>query len=245
MRLRRRERPRRTVTLRIEPCSPRLATWAVERWHYSKRMPTPPHVCYSVTENERLVGVVVYSRGSSNHLGRPYGLAPTQVCELTRVAFRGHVTPISQVVRRTLRDLRDSSPGLRLVVSFADPQFGHHGGIYQAMGWIYTGSTASSRTYVSADGTRHHERTVSRTGSKMYYGKRRRVPTPSSFPTVVITPGKHRYLWPLDKGMRRRISPLAQPYPPPYDGERGLGGSGATTPSRGVEAGSIPVDRSG
>jgi hypothetical protein len=31
--------------------------------------------------------------------------------------------------------------GLRLIVSFADTAQGHHGGIYQAAGWIYSGGT--------------------------------------------------------------------------------------------------------
>lgn len=32
-------------------------------------------------------------------------------------------------------------------------------------------------------------------------------------PTLVIVSGKHKYLYPLDKAMRKQIAPLAQPYP--------------------------------
>ena len=127
-----------SVDLRVDWCSYEAAKWAVEHWHYSRSMPTPPHNKVGVWENERFVGCVIFSRGSNNNGHKPYGLKMTEFCELTRIALTEHATPVSQVVRKSLAFLKKKSPGVRLVVSYADPNHGHHGGIYQAGNWIYT-----------------------------------------------------------------------------------------------------------
>lgn len=152
-----------------------------------------------VWEDGVFAGVVLFSRGAAPHLGTKYGLDQVECVELTRVALREHRAPVSQIVSLAIRFLRRFCPGLRLVVSFADPQRGHHGGIYQAGNWIYTGQSASAfETLV--DGRWRHQRTAAEH------------PEWRGFPRREV-PGKHRYLYPLDKAMRAQVLPLAQPYP--------------------------------
>lgn len=198
--------------LTVAPCGNDAATYAVTHWHYSKTLPVPPRITFGVWEDDAFIGVVIYSRGASPGLGTPYGLKQTEVCELTRVALTAHTAPVSQIVAVTMRELRRTNPGVRLVVSFADPYEGHHGGIYQAGNWIYTGRSAPSKTFYDKDGKRWHTRQVSVTGYRKQFGAQRRVPKPSELRTVDL-PGKHRYVMPLDRGMRRQVSKLAQPYP--------------------------------
>ena len=50
--------------LKLDWCSHEAARWAVEHWHYSKSMPTPPVVKIGVWEDERFIGVVLFSRGA-------------------------------------------------------------------------------------------------------------------------------------------------------------------------------------
>lgn len=48
---------------------------------------------------------------------------------------------------------------LRVLISFADEHEGHHGGVYQAMSWLYCGtSEAWVDTYRDAQGTLRHRR---------------------------------------------------------------------------------------
>lgn len=225
------------MTLLVAPCSFSAARYAVENWHYSGAMPVPPHVLYGAWEDGRYVGAVVFGRGASSKLMRPYGLDTTQGAELTRVALRDHVAPVSQIVSLAIRRLKQSNPGLRLLVSFADPWHSHHGGIYQAMNWIYAGQTSPSKAYRDERGRLLHSRVVSATGYNTQFGRRRRVPRASDLEAVTL-PGKYRYLLPLDRATRKRVARLAQPYP------RGRSVEGDAPSPRLGEAGSTPADRS-
>jgi hypothetical protein len=94
--------------------------------------------------------------------------------------------------------LKQSNPNLRLVVSFADPDKGHHGGIYQAMNWIYCGDSPTT-TELFVKGKWVHWR-----GG--FYQKNAQ--------TLQRTmPSKHRYLLPLDSDTQNQMLPLARPYP--------------------------------
>ena len=195
----------------VAPCSHRAAEYAVKHWHYSKSMPTPPVVKYGAWEFGVFVGVVLFSRGANKNLGKKFGLDVTQVCELTRIALSEHKATVSQIAILALKHLR-ASQGVRLVYSYADPNHGHVGSIYQAMNWIYTGQTPASYLYKDKTGRVWHQRQVSTTGWKPQYGEMRRVAKISECEKIPQE-GKHRYLYPLDRAMRRQIMLLAQPYP--------------------------------
>ena len=188
------------TTLVVAPCERRAAEYAVLHWHYSKVMPTGKMVTFGAWEDDRFVGAVVFSRGASPHLGNAFQLDQTEVCELTRVALTEHASPVSAIVARAIRRLSESSPGLRLIVSFADPMRGHHGGIYQAGNWIYTGQSNPVTEYLISGRWRH-------TRGAYWHPQRATAPRRQA-------PGKHRYLYPLDRGMRRRVERIRLPYPP-------------------------------
>ena len=200
--------------LKVAPCGHAAAEYAVKHWHYSNSLPVPPRTTFGVWEDGKFIGTVIFSRGASPDLGKRYGLTQTECCELTRVALAEHTAPVSQVVAAAISALRAHSPGLRLIVSFADPHYGHHGGIYQAGNWLYLGETSPGVEFRDKNGKRWHSRQLSKTGTRKQFGVERKVPKPSEM-TQVKTPGKHRYVMPLDRGMRRKLQPLAQPYPSP------------------------------
>lgn len=199
------------TNLHIDWATHAAAKHACERWHYAASMPVPPLVKIGVWENAEFVGVVVFSRGASSNLMKPYGLGQDEGCELTRVALKGHETPVSRILSIAIKFLKRHSPRLRLIVSFSDPHQGHHGGIYQAGNWIYTGQTSPGIEYWRR-GKRLHPRQVSRRGWNIQQGKKRKTFKPEDC-TVVKTPGKHRYVMPLDKDMGRLVRGYAKPYP--------------------------------
>jgi hypothetical protein len=200
------------MSLRLDWCSHKAAMYACERWHYSHSLPTPPLVKVGVWEHAHYIGCVVFSRGATQHIGKPYDLQQTEVAELTRVALTTHDTPTSRIVSIAIKMLRASAPGLRLLVSYADPSEGHHGGIYQAMGWVFVGKMHDTTEYIDMHGRRWHARTISPTGYKKVYGRYRRVLTPDQC-VPVRRDGKYKYLYPLDATMRQQIEALRQPYP--------------------------------
>jgi hypothetical protein len=220
--------------LKIDWATHDAARYACEHWHYSESLPVPPLVKIGVWENAKFIGVVIFSRGASSNLLKPYGLEQDEGCELTRVALTTHQSSVSKIVKLAMMFLGKNSPRLRLIVSFADPHKGHHGGIYQAGNWIYVGSTAPSCEYWH-NGKRLHSRQVSEKGWNIQQGAKRKTLKPSQC-QIIRTPGKHRYLMPLDSEMRKKILPLSRPYPKragsdTKDTPANLAGEGGSTPT--------------
>lgn len=174
------------------------AKYACEKWHYSKCLPAGKLVRVGVWEGGKFIGVVLFSRGASPFLLKRYGMSQENGCELTRVALAKHSSPVSRIVKISLMLLKKACPGVRLVVSFADPEEGHHGGIYQAGNWIYTGTSSETIEYY-VNGKWTHTRGA-------FYKKTSKTPARKR-------PGKHRYLMPLCSEISSRIASLAIKYP--------------------------------
>lgn len=197
--------------LKIDWATHAAAKYACENWHYSGSVPVFKCVRIGAWEDGKFIGVILFGRGATPEIGSPYGLKQTEICELTRVALKKHATPVSRIMALAIRFLRKQSNGLRMIVSFADAGQGHHGGIYQANGWIYAGG---AETYAyRLHGVNYHPKSL-----HIKYGK-----GGQSIPWLranvdqnaerVISGFKHRYLMPLDDDMRKKIEPLRKPYP--------------------------------
>ena len=198
--------------LYLDYCSHEAARHAVMRWHYSRAMPSSKLVRIGTWEDEKFCGAVIFGIGANRHLARPFSLADTEVCELVRVALApGRAYPTSQVVAIALKLLKRQSPGLRLVVSYADLGEGHLGIVYQAGGWLYLGT--SEQSYLRIHGRIVHPRTVhdryGRGGQSVPWLRENVDPKAER---VEMAP-KLRYVMPLDKAMRRQLAPKALPYP--------------------------------
>lgn len=192
--------------LRIDWATHAAAKYACENWHYSKTLPVGKTVKMGVWEAGEFKGVFLFAWGMNKSLGSPYGLQMGECCELVRVALRPHKAPVSRMMALALKWLIKQSTGLRLVVSFADPAAGHHGGIYQATNWVYAGQSEPGFEW-RLNGKRLNKRAY--TGHN--FG-RPKMQVPAGAKRVEL-PGKHRYLMPLDDAMRAQIAPLAKPYP--------------------------------
>lgn len=196
--------------LTVAPCGHDAAKYAVTCWHYSEVMPAGKLLKHGVWESGRFTGAVIYGRGATPRLTGQFGLQQTECVELVRVALRDHQHHVSQIVADSLRQLHRTNPGLRLVVSFADPGQGHHGGIYQAGNWLYLGTGNPPPEYV-IHGQRMHSRSVYAKGWSQSVPWLRANVDPNA--QGLRLPGKHRYVMPLDKQTRRRVAKLAKPYP--------------------------------
>ena len=153
----------------------------------------------------------MFGRGANNRIGQPLGLAQTEICELIRVALREHAAPVSKIVATAIRILKKEFPGMKAIISYADPEQGHHGGIYQAMGWVYTGTSNAQREMI-LDGREVHKRTIfSRFGTVSPERIR------AANPVINIRYGpirfKHCYALPLCPRVAAKLAPIRKPYP--------------------------------
>lgn len=147
--------------------------------------------------------IVIYSIPANKNLGPYLFGGQVEVRELARLwAPDGHrENLLTEALAASLRSLR-ADTGVQAVVSFADPNHGHHGGIYQAASWIYTGKSSETRVYLTPDG-----RTLSR--RSFHSGSTSLIPDI----TPVRLEGKHRYVRCLTRTSRRFLRRESLPYP--------------------------------
>lgn len=185
--------------MRLELASRKAVKYAVEKWHYSgNAAPRAYDLPFSVFENNEFCGVICYGRGATNNIGSPYGLKSGEAIELIRVALNGKQNFTSQAVGISLKILRNYAPNTKLVVSFADPEQGHFGTIYQATNWLYMGRTIPADEYI-LNGSRMHGRT--------YRSKGR-----PAGATKVKGSSKLRYLYAWDKKLKKELTKQSLPY---------------------------------
>lgn len=208
-----------SVDLKLDWCSYEAAKYAVENWHYSKCLPNQKLVKIGVWEDAAFIGCICFGDGANPGMFKPYGLDYTEGCELVRIALKVHQSTVSRIISIAFKLLKERCPNIKLVVSFADPEQGHQGGIYQASNWIYAGMTQPSDEYI-VNGRRMHGRALRNTRSThklknvaasnvMDWG--RKVLDPNI--RKVEGSSKHRYLYPLTPEMQDKIEPLRKPYP--------------------------------
>jgi len=173
-------------------------------------MPAGKLVKVGVWEDGRFIGCVLFGTGANRHISSPFGLKQTEVCELVRVALDHHQSPVSRIIKVAIKMLRRQSPGLRLIVSYADPAQGHYGGIYAAGGWLYLGSAKHHCCYV-LHGKRVHPRSVASRYRRQDLAWLQAKVDPKA--QCLITPAKHKYVFPLEESLRAKLLPLTKPYP--------------------------------
>jgi hypothetical protein len=198
--------------LKIDWASHEAAKFCCENWHYSKVLPVGKLVKVGAWENNKFIGVVLFGRGANHNMSKPYGLGQDECVELVRVALNKHTTPVSKIMMLAIKFLKKSNAGIKLIVSYADLDAGHHGGIYQATNWIYEGIfNAGNRQGFLIKGRVRHNKSVHSMGVKQNIDSVRRQIDPNA--QEVFTKGKHKYLMPLNDEMSAKIAPLAKPYP--------------------------------
>lgn len=198
--------------MRLALATPQAIRHACKYFHYSGTVPTVSYG-YNVYNSEGAwCGVVCFGVGACPNIGTEYGLMQGEVLELTRVALNGKQEATSQAVALALRELHAQNPLVRLVVSYADMDQGHTGTIYQATNWTYTGlRNAGGRAAFLVHGERLHPKTVYSRGWRQSIEWLRANIDPQA--ELIRTKGKHKYLYPMDRKMRRQLRGVEQPYP--------------------------------
>jgi len=197
----------------LDWCSFKLAKYVCEHWHYSQKIPTGKTLRIGVWEKGEFKGVIVFSLGVNYNMGSEVGVYPPEICELSRIALKCHETPVSRLIKLSLKMLKRKWPRVRLVVSYADKNQNHLGIIYQASNWVYVGETQPSYL-VEYKGKWVHYRSV-RTSLLGFYGEKvnpEAVNLLRSLPKKKIK-GKFKYFYPLDPLLRDKVEALRKPYP--------------------------------
>lgn len=213
------------VELKLDWATYKAAKYACENYHYAGVIPAGKLIKVGVWENGKYIGCIIYGKGANFNIHKPYNLKVNEVCELVRVALKNHIHPVSKMLALSIKFVKRCCPDLKLIVSYADTNQNHHGGIYQATNWIYTGKSSSKKACIYK-GKEVHTRSVWDWEKK-------------SDPRVkqvihVMKKGKHRYVYPLCKSMYY-LKEKGLPYPKRVEHESNA------TDNHSVERGAIPT----
>jgi hypothetical protein len=97
---------------------------------------------------------VVWSLPANNNLAKFILGEPGAVWELSRLwAPDGHEPNLLTQAISAATDVIRSLENPDALVSYADPNAGHHGGVYRAASWIYHGRSEENRVYAKGDQT--------------------------------------------------------------------------------------------
>ena len=203
------------MSLRLDWCSHEAARYACQHWYSRPEMPVGKLAKIGVWDDGQFVGALIFGCGTGgvSSIGERLGAGKFGTAELSRIALERHSVQVSRIIAIACKMLRKFQPGLRLLLTYADPSAGHHGGIYQGAGWVYIGKSAADSLYRDPrTGETHHSRNVSASGWKVNRGVRIKVHRKGDLERIKLEP-KHRYALGLDQEMRDKLEQIRQPYP--------------------------------
>lgn len=200
----------------IKPISYAMAMRVIVEKHYLHRK-CPCSYSFGLFDGEKLLGVIVYGTPASSTLRS--GVCGVEnkdnVIELTRLWICDTVGKNAEsfLIGNTI-PMVDKE----IIVSYAEPDCGHVGTVYQATNWIYTGLSAKRPNYVLLGFDRKHTTSITDEGRgqenpvkylREKYGDKL---------TTVDRPRKHRYIYfncskTKKKQLIKKLKYKIEPYP--------------------------------
>ncbi len=113
--------------------------------------------------NGNLIAVCVFTSISRMEMAEKQSLSYDVIRELSRFCIHPSYQTknfATWFLAKSRKLLCKNEPKIKLLISFADPNFGHNGTIYKADNWIYDGETSPSYWYVNSKFIIVHKKTV-------------------------------------------------------------------------------------
>jgi hypothetical protein len=197
--------------IRVQPVPLTVAKTLLIRNHYLHSIPGGTALTFGVFRGPRLLGALSLGVGPKNAHRLVDGAAPDDCLTLTRLWLSEELPHKSEsrvigVVRREIR----RHTNLKFLLTYADPAQGHVGVIYQATGWLYTGTSQATPLVDLGDGVARHTRSLSHV-----FGTHSLEHFKSHGVTASLVPqaAKHRYVYFLEASWQERLNVPVLPYP--------------------------------
>jgi len=188
----------------VRPMAPaEVYKWMIEK-HYLHREPRAKFA-FGLFKNEQMVGACTYGMPPIL-LNKKFD--PWPCFELNRVALIEHEEKnlVSYFVAQSLK-MFPVTPAI--VISFADPNVGHAGTIYQALNFIYTGRSRTASKFM-INGKEIPSRSLFRKYGTQSVPELRKIGLDLK---VEQTEGKHRYfIFVGDKRQKRSMFEMIKKY---------------------------------
>ena len=143
-----------TSLYRIKQVDKRLyEDWLLKK-HYAKRLCPISYAFGLVDKSDNIEGVITFGSPPNKEYNDGkciFNKNKIRTLELNRLVLNSN-TPkntASYFIMQAIRKL----PTPMALVSYADANHNHHGYVYQATNWLYTGTSAKKHLYTFEDGT--------------------------------------------------------------------------------------------
>lgn len=150
-----------TSALQFFPCRLKTVSSFIKEHHYSHTHPGGIEYSFGLLWNGKLAGACVFGWMAGNSKAKHLpGYDPRHFRELMRLVLLDGVprNSESRFIGWCLRWLKRHAFNVHVVVSFADPAFGHVGTVYRASNWIYMGLQKLDRPRLIVNGKEVHPR---------------------------------------------------------------------------------------
>lgn len=179
--------------------------------HYTKSIPSGKSIYLNYCD-----AIVVFSIPANKNISFWLTGEKNKVWELTRLwAPDGHEKNLlTKAISYGVKQISTVIPDLEALISYADPNVGHSGGVYRAASWAYLGQSEEGRYYRSPEG-----QVVSR--RKFHSGSKgmKKAEIEALGYTQEKMPGKLRFARGLTKKARKRIKNMASTRKAIYEDE--------------------------
>ena len=181
----------------------------IESYHYSHNVNGVKIAhCFSIEFNGKQVGGVIYGALSTT-AWKKFADSEKKVIELRRLVLLDEAgrNSESRVIGWTLRWIKKHYKDVEVIVSYADPAYGHSGVIYRASNFKYVGMTSPDKGFRDVEtGKTFHSRAL-RTkynGDYKPFVKRLRSKLEEGKLEVTILPVKHCYVFNMKQNMKQK-----------------------------------------
>lgn len=186
--------------LTIETCTAKEIRGFVEAHHYSKNINGVKITqCFKVTYMESLVGAVIFGQLSTT-AWKKFGDTEESVLELRRLVLVDAcgANSESRVIGWCLRWIKKNINKVKVIVSYADPMYGHTGVIYRAANFKMIGMTPKDKGYRDKETNKTYHSRALRTKYKGEYKpfvKKLRKKLEDGLLEAVVLKGKYCYVY--------------------------------------------------
>jgi len=170
----------------------------IETHHYSHNINgVLSSYCYKVTleDSDVIIGAAIFGRPAMAGQWKKYTNDESSLLELRRYVAIDD-TPRnfeSFTLAKMIKDLK--SRGIRYILSYSDPEYGHTGVIYKALGFKYMGQMGSQRVIKYQDKV-YHDKAIRTTykGRLKPFAVKLREALACGLANYITVAGKYRYI---------------------------------------------------
>ena len=150
-----------SINYNVKICERSYIKDFIEKWHYSKSINGLHGSHYFVLlDNDKIIGAMIYGKLGMASVWTKYGKKENDVIELNRLCCIDDTkkNTESYFIAKTIKWLKKHT-NIKVIISYADPEYGHNGGIYKATHFTQIGKTSKGRV-IMFNGKKYHDKTI-------------------------------------------------------------------------------------